>query len=125
MRTAAAIITLLLTLSPESTVDSHLPSNSGLPQISLMPAVQATKITHKQGPKLFIGNPQFTQEMSINNTDKSGFKEAVKAAIQLDEVDLDTPKKVLDIEETRKLKPKEKVSSNRKRRRRGPRLTKE
>ena len=44
------------------------------------------KITYKKGPKLFIGNPQFTQEMSINNTDKSGFKEAVKAAKNKDVV---------------------------------------
>ncbi len=49
---------------------------------------------------------------------KCAEKEATKAAIKLDEVDLETPKKVLDIEETRKLKPKEKISSNRKRRRR-------
>ncbi len=49
---------------------------------------------------------------------KCAEKEATKAAIKLDEVDLDTPKKVLDIEETRKVKPKEQISSKRKRRRR-------
>ena len=49
---------------------------------------------------------------------KTAQKEAVKSAVILDELDYKTPKKVLEVEENRKVEEKSKVSTNRKRRRR-------
>ena len=44
------------------------------------------KITYVSGPKLFKGQPTFFHEIGINTTDRSGFEEAVNAAIGKDVV---------------------------------------
>lgn len=44
------------------------------------------KITYAAGPKLLSGPPSFTTELKYNETDKSGYKEAVNAARNKDVV---------------------------------------
>ncbi|MEL6561898.1 MAG: glycoside hydrolase family 3 C-terminal domain-containing protein, partial [Bacteroidota bacterium] len=43
-------------------------------------AYDGNKVTFSKGPELAIGNPQFVQEVVINNNDRSGLKQAVRAA---------------------------------------------
>nr|WP_226913021.1 beta-glucosidase BglX [Flavicella marina] len=47
---------------------------------------EKNNITFAPGPKLALGNPTFTQEVQVNTSDKSGFKEAVRAAKNKDVV---------------------------------------
>jgi beta-glucosidase len=44
------------------------------------------KISYASGPKLFYGTPGFTQEIKLNETDKSGFQQAVNTAKNKDVV---------------------------------------
>lgn len=44
------------------------------------------KITYASGPKLILGQSTFTQEVKINETDRSGFQQAVQAAKNKDVV---------------------------------------
>ena len=44
------------------------------------------KITYASGPKLILGPSSFTQELKINETDRSGFQQAINAAKNKDVV---------------------------------------
>lgn len=60
--------------------------NTAISVIEGLQAYPKNKLTYAQGPKLAIGNPSFTKEVVLNTTDRSGIREAVKAAKNKDVV---------------------------------------
>ena len=60
--------------------------NTAVSVLEGLHAYPANKITYASGPKVFLGNPQFVTELKINTSDRTGIKNAVKAARNKDVV---------------------------------------
>ena len=60
--------------------------NTAVSVLEGLHAYPANKITYASGPKVFLGNPQFVTELKISTSDRTGIKNAVKAARNKDVV---------------------------------------
>lgn len=60
--------------------------NTAISVVEGLNAYPNNKITYVSGPKLYTGAPNFTTEVEVNTTDRSGFSQAVNAARNKDVV---------------------------------------
>ena len=72
--------------SPLGSWRAVAPDNSAVSVLEGLQKYSGNKITHKKGVRLFDGNADFTTEIHINTTDRTGFKEAIEAAKNKDVV---------------------------------------
>ena len=60
--------------------------NTAVSVIEGLKAYPNNKVTYVSGPKVFLGKPEFTTELKINDSDRTGIREAVAAARNKDVV---------------------------------------